>query len=258
MNRNGETDRLLTSNPKLLVGILACHHRAPHLQACRDTWIAEVKNQFDYKFFFGRGSHDIQFDEIFLESDDAYRGLACKVRAAIIWALENNYDSFFKLDDDTYTIPERLLKAVNDDWGAYDFVGRKCGPTDRYHEHAYARGGTGYYLSRRAMEVIAKSAIPNPDIASEYAEDSFIGLRLKEAGIECTNDDRLRCAAGSGPNRTPRPNGFNGWKADCPTKFNNYITVCEFLGSEMISGPHREWVVSNDAHSTVMGRLRLK
>jgi hypothetical protein len=243
---------------KLLVGILACHHRAQHLQACRDTWVKDINDQFDYKFFFGRGSHDFQSDEVSLECDDAYRGLACKVQETCRWALANGYDSFVKLDDDTYARPERLVNAVTEDWSQHDYVGRVNGATDMYHESLYARGGVGYYLSKRAMEYLAAQPTPNPDIPKDYAEDSWVGRNMGEGGFVAVNDNRLRCAAGSGPNRTPRPNGFTGWKADCPVKSNDYITTCEFLGSEMIQGPHREWLMSIDSHSTIMGRLRLR
>lgn len=245
------------SASKLLLGVLACHRRAQHLQACRDTWGKDVIG-FDYKFFFGQGSHENeQPDELILDSPDDYRGLSVKVQAAVRWALEHDYTSYFKIDDDVYIRPERLVKAAAE-WANYDFVGRRQGATDRYHEHAYCSGGCGYYLSKRAMEVLANAPTPNPEIAAEYAEDSWTGLRLLEAGIEAHNDDRLRRSAGSGPNRSPRPNNFNGWKSDTPTKYNDYISVCEFLGSEMIQLPHREWLMSNDAHSTVMGRLRLR
>lgn len=195
-------------------------------------------------------------DEVVLDCDDAYRGLACKVQSAIRWALENGYTSFFKIDDDTYVRPERIVAATKE-WAKHDFVGRKLGATDRYHEHAYARGGTGYYLSLHAMETLAAAPVPNPDIPSEYAEDSWVGKILMQAGIECENDDRLRCAEMSGPNRTPRPQGFRGWRKDCPTRFNEFITVCEFLGGEMYQ-PHHEWTVSNDDHSMLMGRIRIK
>lgn len=239
-----------------LLSVLACHHRAPHLTACRNTWLKDC--DLNYKFFFGRGSHEpLQEDEIILDCDDAYRGLACKVQSSVKWALENDYDAFFKMDDDTYIRTERLANALVDDWAQYDFVGRKCEPGGQYHLHAYARGGTGYYLSRRSMEAIAAAPIPNPNIPSEYAEDFWVAKTLKNAGIDVVNDDRLRCAEMSGPNRTPRPTGFQGWKKDVPMKHNRYITVCEFLGSEMYP-VHDEWERSNDKHSSLMGRLRIK
>jgi hypothetical protein len=170
------------------------------------------------------------------------------------YALLQGYDGVFKVDDDTYVRPERFLESG---FMQYDYVGRLLGPTDEYHRTRYARGGTGYYMSRRVMQVLADAPTPNPDIPRDYAEDSWVGRITLEAGIECVNDDRLRCAEMSGPNRQPRPRGFQGWKKDCPTKFNKYITVCEFLGEEM-RPVHAEWVASNDKHSFIMGRLRIK
>jgi hypothetical protein len=238
---------------------VCCHHRAHHTDAIRDCWVPLIKNQFDYKFFYGAGTHEpIKADEVILEGPDNYRGLAEKVQKIIQWSLENGYEGFVKVDDDTSWIADRLVHAVEKDWANHDYVGRINGKTDRYHECTYGRGGVGYYLSKKAMEYIAAQPTPNPDIPRDYAEDSFIGSRLEEGGFIAVNDNRLRCAAGSGPNRTPRPNGFTGWKADCPTGHNDFITTCEFLGDEMRNMPHREWLISNDNHSSIMGRLRLR
>jgi hypothetical protein len=244
---------------KFLLAIVCCHHRAHHTDAIRDCWVPLIKNKFEYKFFYGAGIHEpLKADEVILDGPDSYRGLAEKVQRICKWALENGYDGFFKVDDDTAWIADRLANAVEKDWAQHDYVGRVNGATDMYHESTYARGGVGYYLSKRAMEYLAAQPTPNPDNPKDYAEDSWVGRNMGEGGFVAVNDNRLRCAAGSGPNRTPRPNGFTGWKADCPVKSNDYITTCEFLGSEMIQGPHREWIISNDNHSSIMGRLRLR
>lgn len=240
---------------KLLIAVLACHHRAGHLSACRETWVPDAKGLCDVKFFFGRGSHaDPKDDEVILDCDDAYRGLACKVQEVARWALAHDYDFVMKVDDDTYVRPERVMSSG---FEYHDYVGRLLGPTDHYHQTRYARGGTGYFMSRAVMKVLADAPKPNPDIPRDYAEDSWVGRITLEAGFPCINDDRLRCAEGSGPNRTPRPNGFQGWKKDCPRQHNDFITVCEFLGEEMRQ-VHKEWVASMDKHSYLMGRLRIK
>lgn len=239
----------------LLIGVLACHHRAPHLQAIRETWAPETSGICDYKFFFGNGNHEPKFeDEIMLDCDDAYKGLACKVQRAVQWALTQGYDWFFKVDDDTYVRPERVMLSG---FERADFLGYRLGPTDRYHEHAYARGGCGYYLSQRAMNILAAAATPDPSIPSEYAEDSWVGKTLLAAGIECTDEQRLRVADMSGPGRGPRPKNSVTWKRDCPAQHNKYITVCEFLGSEMYP-VHENWKTSRYAHNDLMERLRIK
>jgi hypothetical protein len=245
---------MLFNKPKLLIAILACNFRAHHLQACRETWIPDVKARCDYKFFFGRGDHVAQPDEVILDCDDAYRGLACKVQEVCKWALARGYEYVFKVDDDTYVRPERVMHSG---FEKYDYVGRLTGPTDEYHKVRYARGGTGYYLSRKVMQVLADAPKPNPDIPKDYAEDSWVGRITLEAGFECIDDPRLRCADFSGPNRGPRPNNSVTWKKDCPTMHNDFITTCEFLGAEMYP-VHKEWLATCDAHSDLMGRLRIR
>jgi hypothetical protein len=241
-------------NPKLLIGVIACHHRAPHLSAIRNTWLPDTKNKCDYRFFFGRGQHnDTQPDEVIMDCDDAYRGLACKVQAACKWALAQGYEEFYKVDDDTYVRPERVVRAG---FEKNDYVGMKNPPTDKYHENIYCRGGSGYYLSKRSLLALAAAPIPNPDIPRDYAEDSWVGRITAEAGIEATHDDRVRCADFSGPNRGPRPMGSVTWKRDVPTLQNKIISTCEFLGAEMLA-VHEEWVKSMERHSALMQKIRL-
>jgi hypothetical protein len=246
---------MFETKPKLLIGIICCHHRAWATNTIRNTWVKDINGRCDYKFFYGAGTHDpILEDEVILGGDDAYKGLACKVQNAVKWALDNGYDAFFKVDDDTYTRAERLLRAG---FEKYEYVGRKNGWTDKYHECVYARGGTGYYLSKRAMEYLAKQETPNPDHPKDYAEDSFVGRHMETAKIECTNDNRLRCADFSGPNRGPRPTNSTTWKKDIPLMSNDFITTCEFLGPEMVE-VHNEWIKSREAYDKLLGKIRLK
>ncbi len=244
---------MLGQKIKLLLAIVCCHHRAGACQVIRETYLADAK--IDYKFFFGRGSHaNIQPDEVILDCDDAYKGLACKVWRISQYALENGYECVFKVDDDTYVRPERLNRS-----GYYgkEYVGMLLGATDKYHMNEYARGGTGYWLGQSALAALSSAAVPNPDIPSEYAEDSWVGKTLKNAGIKCVDDSaRLRCADFSGPGRGPRPNGSTAWKRDIPVMGNNYITMCEVLGEEMRE-THNEWVKSLSKFNNLMGRIKI-
>ena len=240
----------------VLLAIICCHHRRFATDVIRSTWLKDIECQCDYRFFFGRGgSGNHQPDEIVLDCDDAYRGLACKVWRICQYAQAHGYKYVFKVDDDTYTRPERVVRAG---YEGKEYVGARCGPTDKYHEHPYARGGTGYWLGPKAIAALAAAPVPNPDIPSEYAEDSWVGKTTAAAGIACENDNtRLRCADFSGPGRGPRPNGYVGWKKDVPTRHNNFITSCEFLGTEMLA-VHEEWVKSCDKLNALMSKLVLK
>lgn len=245
---------LTLTKSKLLIAVLACHHRAPHLQAIRETWVRDIKGRCEYRFFFGRGTHaNPQADEVTLDCDDAYRGLACKVQEACRWALHHGFEILFKVDDDTYVRPERLLMSGFD---KHDWVGRVNAATDHYHQHPYTRGGVGYSLSRLAMQALANAPKPNPEIPSEYAEDSWVGKTLL-GKFKPVHDERLRCAEMSGPGRKPRPQGFEAWKKDAPSQGNNFITTCEFLGSEMYP-VHQHWLDSRRQHADLMSKLRVK
>jgi hypothetical protein len=245
---------MITKQVKFLLAIICCHHRSSACQTIRETYLSGAN--IDYKFFFGNGQHaDPQADEVILDCDDAYRGLACKVWRIAQYALEHGYEAVFKVDDDTYVRPERLKLAG---YAGKEYVGMMLGATDKYHLNDYARGGTGYWLGINALGALARAPLPNPDIPSEYAEDSWVGKTLKAASIKGENDsDRLRCAEGSGPGRSIRPNGNIAWKKDVPTCGNNIITCCEFLGSEMRE-VHNEWTKSAGKRDNLLNRIRIK
>jgi Galactosyltransferase len=245
---------MLFSKPNVLLAVVCCHHRAAACQTIRETYLPGAS--IAYKFFFGRGSHpNPQEDEVTLDCDDAYRGLACKVWRIAQYAQKNGFDYVFKVDDDTYVRPERLNGAG---YVGKEYVGMMLGATDKYHLNDYARGGTGYWLGTKALAALASAPLPNPDIPSEYAEDSWVGKTLKAAGIKGEDDSaRLRCAEMSGPGRSPRPNGFQGWKKDVPVMGNNFLTCCEFLGFEMRE-VHNEWTKSLSKFNNLMNRITIK
>lgn len=171
-------------NPKPLIAIIACHRFPLRRIAQHKTWIQDIKGM-DYKFFLGRPTNGQTptDDEVFLDVDDSYEALPRKVQAAAKWALDNGYQHMFKVDDDVYVFPDRLLKSGYD---KHDFIGSYRGPSGEYPS-GYPSGGPGYWLSARAMKVVADSK-PNGD----WAEDRFVGNVLHAAGISCHNDHRYR------------------------------------------------------------------
>lgn len=247
---------LKEKRPDILLAIVCCWHRRAATQAIRDTYLPDVVRNLDYRIFYGRGQAptDLQPDEVILDSDDAYRGLACKVHEIAKWAKKNGYTYVFKIDDDTFIRPERLVRAG---YEGKEYIGMMLGATDKYHLQDYARGGTGYWLGPKALDALSRAPMPNPDIPSEYAEDSWVGKTLKAAGIKGEDDSaRLRCMEGSGPGRSPRPNGNRAWLKDVPTLGNSYITCCECLGSEMLE-VNNEWVKSLSKFNNLMGRIKI-
>ena len=161
---------------KLLIAILSCRQHAVFQQAQRSTWVKDVPQDIDVRYFVGHS--DIALDEVFLGEDaicpesglKLYPTLPTKTKLLCKWALDAGYDYIFKTDTDTLVNVENLLNSgfANSEYsGGYN------------HEETgeFASGGAGYWLSRRAMQVIVESTV------TSWAEDVFVSLALREKGI---------------------------------------------------------------------------
>lgn len=180
----------------VFLGITTCHKFSDRAQAQRDTWIRDVPEGVGYRFFLGAPAPEgfqAKPDEVLVDVPDDYNGLPAKTRAAVRWALENNYDWFHKLDDDVYLRPERLLTQIPENGQHY--VGRFRGPSCVTHScdgckcpnyQAWYCSGFSYWLSRKAMEVIAAA-----ELTEDPAEDRWVGNSLLAAGITGMLDKRI-------------------------------------------------------------------
>lgn len=166
--------------------------------AQRATWLSEVPEGVDYKFFYGttfrrtdvkpnqrpgtapplpplRGSLS---DEVFLPVGDNYTHNSAKVKAICKYALDGGYDYILLVDDDTFVYLDRILQT---DFNEYDYSGA---PTETFHP------GSCIFLSRSAMNVVVASRITN------YADDLWIGEALNAAGIPTHNLPNVRHGVG--------------------------------------------------------------
>lgn len=164
---------------KRLIAVKSCYRdcRNGFNQAVRDTWLKNCP--VDYRFFVGRGGGELAPDEEPLDCGDAYLDLPHKTRAIFGWVLAHDYDHAFLADTDTYAVMSKL--AAYDPQG-YDQIGRFNGPIGvpgvREGGYAWASGGAGYWMSRRAMEVVVRL---EPDT---WAEDKWIGQIVGAAVAE--------------------------------------------------------------------------
>jgi Fringe-like len=236
---------------RTLIGVMSCHanpqslimpmpvrtlvDHTKRLPYIRQTWASEIE---DYKIFFGRGGHaSTHPDEVLLDCGDSYYETAFKVREMCRYALANGYDSLFKVDDDTYLVPERLQTAG---YEAHDFVCRVLPATDENHPCPYPYGGCGYYLGKKMLELAAKDEGPATDPDGDTwgrcntYEDGWIGRVAKDAGIALIDDHRLKALRHGGD--------FEGhpWQAESPMKSNDCIAVCEFPEEYMLK-VHEHW-----------------
>lgn len=187
---------------RVLIGVLSCQRDLALNQALRETCYAGK----DYhRFFLGCsgelrspvGDHrsPLQPDTVLLDCPDDYEHLAHKTQALCHWALAQGYDQLFKTDADTYLDVPRLMRAVQEPPVArLDYCGFfKGGPGGALPNYA---SGLGYWLSRRAMEIVAELPLRYPESVRNpepfLAEDRWVGHWLFEHGVAQTYDERYR------------------------------------------------------------------
>ena len=160
---------------RLLLACKSCAAHAHYDRMIRETWGKNVRDA-DLKFFKGRGSNPHVLYDVGLDCDDSYVGLPEKTWAILRWSVSNNYDYTFLFDTDTFVMPGRLLETKfreHDIYGLFNGeVGKPCVSDGMW---AWVSGGVGYWLSRRAAELVVK----NPP--THWAEDCSVGQALGPA-----------------------------------------------------------------------------
>lgn len=169
---------------KILIAVTTCHDKkyAPRSASQRDTWVPDAKGLADVAFFYGRPERDLAcselHDEVFLDCDDSYMGRPSKIQAVCQWALAAEYKDMLKTDDDVFIDVPALIEARKT--CSNDYVGREVVS----HGETFA-SGFGYWLSERAMKVIAACGYVPP----AALEDRWVAQVLSDAGIALTADN---------------------------------------------------------------------
>ena len=178
----------------LLVAIKSCARDAATgaNQAVRDTWAPRACDLgATVNFFMGHGVK--MLDEVAVSAGDDYDSLPYKTRDIVRYTLKSNYDFAFLCDTDTYLIPHKLFALP---YKNFDYSGRLCNNdkvagyksgalfasayTDMRKQtvspcYYWASGGVGYFLSRKAMQIIADAE------PTHWAEDLWTGQILGAA-----------------------------------------------------------------------------
>lgn len=146
-------------------------------QACRETWVRDFApfRNVTVKFFYGKPAEGFPRqplpDEVFLDCSDGYGSLIQKTTAICKWAVANDFEYVYKCDTDTWVFAEKLLVEMMEN--AFEYAG--------YRHANVCSGGPGYFLSRRAFEIVASHGErPRHD----YAEDVHVSRVLSEHRIE--------------------------------------------------------------------------
>lgn len=172
---------------KVLIAILSCHALRDCEQSLRDTWVKEIPEGVDYRFFLGSPQVITAPDEVVLTVGDSFQDITHKAVALYTWALEHDYEYVFKADLDTLIRPVLLLQCGFEQW---DYMGGK--------NHYFASGGAGYWVSKKAMQhIVSRPITTGPE------EDLHTAHALLENGIELHADDRFKfCPGDSMDDRT--------------------------------------------------------
>ena len=146
-------------------------------QHCRATWLRDCP--CDFKFF--RDS-DLGIDP----SSEQCRQL--RTQRMVQHALKHGYDFIFRVDSDAYVWVDRLLTSG---FEQYDYVGYCLDypPSKAYRRTAH--GGSGFILSRRAMQIIANANPCKTQQGNSWYGDIWAGEQLYAHSIRCHRDTRF-------------------------------------------------------------------
>jgi|HubBroStandDraft_4_1064222.scaffolds.fasta_scaffold02564_5 hypothetical protein len=157
-----------------LIAVSSCQRDIPIHAVIDETWGAVAK-EYGIPYIITVG------DPLNRLPDDWYH-LACKTHWNVRRALEQGCEWMFQGFVDTFISIRRLANAYADLPVHADIIGNYF-----FHgvEDGGPCGGSGYWLSRRAMEVIAQA-----DPTDVKSEDIWVARVLSEAGLKGFHDPR--------------------------------------------------------------------
>jgi hypothetical protein len=181
---------------RIIIGALSGRNLADRRERCRNTWFPVARAVGMMPLFLlssprPNGVVMLVGDELFLSCPDEYGTLTQRVQKFCQWAIsKRGWTHLFKCDDDTYVECHRLSEVSLE---GVDYLGRDIMFNNPALGH-YASGGAGYFLSRKAAQIIAAANIP--PVGSEDVE---VGHALSAAGIHLIDDDRFIPSGGTLP-----------------------------------------------------------
>ncbi|KAL7061529.1 hypothetical protein AAHC03_01469 [Spirometra sp. Aus1] len=157
------------SNPRILCYIntvpATYFTKALHVKrtwACRCTKVL---------FFSSQTEPTIPVIDLNLTKPESRMHLWSKMRKIVryVYQFRNDYDYFYKADDDTYMFAENLAHELSRRNPDEPFMmGRRF---RRFQRNGYFSGGAGYVLSRGALKLLVEKAIDIHPTCPTYDED---------------------------------------------------------------------------------------
>lgn len=199
-----------------LVTVFSCKpNLTTRIPALRSAWLNRLTELgVPYVIITGGGDGTLSGDILALDAPDDYEGLPQKTLATIAWVRANTgFAHMFKIDDDCFLNADSFFHGLS--YRSADYYGRTLtrgiGQMDRvWHmsksnsdrgrfeldkspePSTYCDGGSGYALSRTAMEA-ALDAAASPEgqalIQASFMEDKLLGDLLSLRGLRPDNTD---------------------------------------------------------------------
>ncbi|BHF58795.1 hypothetical protein SprV_0100175000 [Sparganum proliferum] len=137
-------------------------------QHVKRTWARRCTKVF---FFSSKTEHTLPVINLNLTKPESRMHLWSKMRKIVryVYQYRNEYDYFFKADDDTYLFVENLADELSRRNPDEPFMmGHRF---RRFQKDGYFSGGAGYVLSRGALKLLVESAIDKHPTCPTYDED---------------------------------------------------------------------------------------
>ncbi len=224
-----------------LVTVFSCRpNLGTRIPAMRAGWLGDLKCLgIPYVIVVGEGDGRLEGDILHLDAPDDYEGLPQKTLATIAWVRNRSaFTHMVKIDDDCFLNAEEFFCSLS--YRKFDYYGRPLtrhrGQMDRVWHNAkstsdrgrlefdkspepstYADGGSGYALSRTAMDA-ALAAAASPEgrhlIQVSFMEDKLLGDLLALGRIGPENEDyRISIRRRTHPGGHPVSLWVNGFDA---------------------------------------------
>ncbi|WP_299548488.1 glycosyltransferase family 2 protein [uncultured Tateyamaria sp.] len=214
-----------------IVTVFSCRpYLDTRIPPMRDGWLSQLeKRGIPYIIVVGDGDGQRDGDVVYLDTPDDYEGLPQKTLAAAKWIHDTTpFTYMYKIDDDCFVDVDQMFGALTH--RKFDYYGRTltrtAGQTDRVWHFSkstsergrkeldkspepaeYTDGGSGYFLSRRAMHKLSEASqtiAGQQLIRSSFMEDKMVGDLLHSQHITPSNEDyhvsiRRRTHSGAEP-----------------------------------------------------------
>lgn len=137
-------------------------------QHVKHTWARRCTKTF---FFSSKTEETIPVINLNLTKPESRMHLWSKMRKIVryVYQYRNDYDYFYKADDDTYLFVENLADELSRRNRDEPFmIGHRF---RRFQKDGYFSGGAGYVLSRGALKLLIERAIDKHPTCPTYDED---------------------------------------------------------------------------------------